>query len=176
MIYYNKRTQSKISKDKKLKGQSPEPGISFQSLFPMESHRTPLIPSTTRYIIIRHVKYSLPGKLFRDWALRAFIGGGHIALPGTSQKPRHSKGRQVFSINPAVYMNSLDTVSHSYWRMVGTLLKSTFSEDSPQPTDKQAFQEMVGLLCQLFATFFPTSCSLMSPGSLKSSIARVLIL
>lgn len=66
--------------------------------------------------VTTYVKYCLPGKFMRDPMLTVFTGAT-FCPPILNY--RHSDGEQVFSIN--LVLNSLSTVNHSYWGMVGTL-------------------------------------------------------
>lgn len=71
---------------------------------------------------------------FRDLVPKVFVvvGGlsyGHC-LPNPNQDSRFSKEKQMFSIEHIVCINSLDSVSHSYQKTVGTLLKSKLPDSS----------------------------------------------
>lgn len=109
VIHYNKRTQSKTSKDKKLKGQGLEetrqkpPGPIFSrrgshrmhSVSPATGDNTCEMLSATE----AHQRFGVPGFL---------LGTGHINTPclAHTKIQDSQKAKQVFSINHMVSTNS----------------------------------------------------------------------
>ena len=99
------------------------------------------LPESSPGRATRDALQSLSNTLHHDNAARVTLWKQHLGLLVglvtelcLAQTKALKEGKQPFGINHVVYMNSSDRLSHSHQGMVGTLLKSKFAEDNPQPT------------------------------------------
>lgn len=99
MTYYSKRTESQIPK-----GEGQRWAVSsFQSLLPLESHRTHFFPPAVSDDNM--CEMLSPGKLIRNSVPRVFGGGcsrGRALYLACVKNRRHGKGERVFLVSHSV--------------------------------------------------------------------------
>ena len=140
-----KRTQRQASEGKGHLKRPREPGTSCEASFPVESHRTILIPQ--QQVVMKQLRCSQ-----LKVVPRVFTGGWPVGtLCQEVPNPGLSGGRRVLHTNRIICTNSADTENHSY--------QSESWESRPRANlVSKAFPGwQSGLLCKLSARYVDTS-------------------